>query len=75
MYRKNGVFVENYGVTPDLEFKLSVDDYRTGFKGTLSRLLKTIDTDRVRTRTAGGANGSGSGGNVAAPALSVPPRR
>lgn len=46
MYRKNGVFVENYGVSPDLEFKLSVDDYRTDFKNTLSRLLKTIAADQ-----------------------------
>lgn len=42
MVRKDGSYIENVGVTPDIPFVLTIDDYKTGFKDTLTRLMKTI---------------------------------
>jgi len=43
MIRKNGGLVENYGVTPDINFTVTVDDYRDGFKNYFNRLLQTLN--------------------------------
>lgn len=42
MVRRDGSYVENKGVTPDIPFAFTIDDYKTGFRGTLQRLLDTI---------------------------------
>ena len=44
MYRKGGKLVENEGVHPDVNFTLTVDDYKTNFRTTLERLLQTVET-------------------------------
>ena len=43
MYRKNGTYVENYGVTPDLPLELSKSDYTNGFSQVLNKVLTVID--------------------------------
>lgn len=42
MVRHDGSYVENKGVTPDISFAYTIDDYKNGFKDTLHRLLDTI---------------------------------
>ncbi len=44
MYRKNGTYVENYGVTPDLPMVLSKSDYSNGFSQVLNKVLGVIDS-------------------------------
>ena len=43
MVRKNGSYVENTGVNPDIAFEMTAKDYTTGFENTLERLLMKLD--------------------------------
>ncbi len=48
MLRKDGKYVENYGVQPDIEFKVLRSDYIDGFKNYLPRLMRVIDSDLIK---------------------------
>lgn len=42
MVRRDGSYIENKGVTPDIPFAYTIEDFKTGFSDTLTRLLETI---------------------------------
>lgn len=43
MYRKNGKYVENYGVQPDYKFDLTKADYKNGFSQVLPNIMKIVE--------------------------------